>query len=253
MTKKRREIDAFWLLISGSVYPFIRSWLKDQSPEHYQKAEKMLSTEFTSESANKFFIEMPRKLLSGITAYLGILGIPMMVHRGQFVEMTPQRMKEQGEQKIQMIKMRGVRFTSATYTYLKGLENGELKNDEWETIKNQSEQKQTVWSKTYLIKHPALIAGLLKHENEISKVEGFLQYEAMQKKLITEMVANNRTLRGVLEEDDPGLLIQWDERACKTCGSVKTQWAERVLNTCDDVLAYLKSDNITGEKNGASG
>ena len=61
----------------------------------------------------------------------------------------------------------------------------------------------------------------------------------LEAKLIKLAIAKDKELFSVLEENDPGLLIMWQERSCKSCGSVKRQWAEKVLNTCPEVVEFL--------------
>ena len=58
-------------------------------------------------------------------------------------------------------------------------------------------------------------------------------------RLINLMMVEYEPLLKVLKENDPGLLIMWDERSCRSCGSVKRKWAQKVLNTCPEVVEFL--------------
>jgi len=71
------------------------------------------------------------------------------------------------------------------------------------------------------------------------RIKNVKQKNPLQKKLIDLMLNKNQEVISILEENDPGLLIQWDARACKTCYSVKENWAKKAINTCDELKEFL--------------
>jgi len=58
-------------------------------------------------------------------------------------------------------------------------------------------------------------------------------------RLINLMMVECEPLLKILEENDPGMLIKWNEKVCKTCGGAKRRWAKQVLSSCEEVVDFL--------------
>ena len=66
--------------------------------------------------------------------------------------------------------------------------------------------------------------------------------QTLSDKLIKAMMRKQENVIKWLDENDPGLLIQWNDRVCKTCSGAKKNWAKKVINSNPEIK------NIIGDK-----
>lgn len=60
-------------------------------------------------------------------------------------------------------------------------------------------------------------------------------------KLLARMQAKDLIIIEWLRENDPGFLIEWEEKICKVCFGTKRQWAKRCLACNDELLEILNA------------
>ena len=86
-------------------------------------------------------------------------------------------------------------------------------------------------------------ALLIHQRNKTPKGKPELPSTSPVMKLVSAMDAREKTIHDWLEENDPGMLIKWKDRVCKTCRGAKKKWATQVLSSDPEILEVLNAGN----------
>ena len=238
MSDKIRPVDLF---VEQKYSIFVRDWFQKNHPEHYETIQNNFTTRISSIEVDRFFVRLPLQVLYAFIRYLENIGISMMLYKGHLVELTPQRAKEQTSKKIKNVEMRGVILDKAATALVAMIESNKLSAtvSGWEEVSEKSDAVKKLWAKKHLLKHPQMKRPLLDGAKDLPEVRAYVRKRKLREKLLRLMKANDQRVVSFLQENDPGLWIQWDERACKTCGSVKKKWADRVIDNCPEIVEFL--------------